>query len=53
MSPLYSGFSVASSQDKNGAFSLGEQLGRGEKEDRWRCKRARISTHRWKKRTYK
>jgi hypothetical protein len=31
MSPLYSGFSVASSHDKNKAFNLGEQIGRGEK----------------------
>jgi len=31
MSPLYPGFPVASSPYKNGAFSLGEQLGRGGK----------------------
>jgi len=31
MSLLYPGFSVASSHDKNGAFSLREQLGHWEK----------------------
>jgi hypothetical protein len=30
-SPLYPGFSVVSSHDKNKAFILGEQIGSGEK----------------------